>query len=184
LVLCRASRHVTWTKGIDMFSKHLRRTALIGVALVAPLLTAVTAEAVGPPPEHNGDPALWGPAVETLCDDPALAALAGYNVIEDPLGNAANNALVGTAAADAIYAYGGNDKVWGGPRDDVICGGAGNDKLRGEQGSDAVFGEGHADTVHGDKSPDFVDGGNQIDACDGGLALDAEDDCETVTSVP
>ena len=167
-----------------MIAPRITRITVIGFAALAPLLGVGMASADNPPPTHVGDPALWGPAAERLCDDPDLARQAGYNVIEDPLGNAPNPALTGTLAADAIYGYGGNDTIFGSAGDDILCGGFGKDKLRGEQGSDAVFGEGHNDTLRGDKGRDFVDGGSENDDCDGGAASDAEDNCETVTSVP
>ena len=167
-----------------MFTRTSRRSLVIGIAAAAPLLVATTAFAFDPPPEHNGDPALWGPPLERLCGDPALAASEGYNVIEDPLGAAANPSLVGTVAADAIYAYGGNDRVWAGPGDDVVCASYGHDKVKGEQGADAIFGEGANDTLKGDKKRDFLDGGGQIDSCDGGADDDAAANCETVISVP
>jgi len=167
-----------------MFKLHVHRSAVIAFVAAAPLAFAAAALAVGPPPEHTGDPALWGPPLETLCDDPALAASEGYNVILDPLANGTNLSLVGTAAADAIYAFGGNDKVWAGPGDDLVCGGFGHDSIKGEQGADAIFGEVHDDTLKGDKRRDFLDGGGQNDSCDGGLDADASVDCETVVSVP
>lgn len=166
-----------------MSTRTIRRIAFLGLVALAPLLTAGAATA-DPPPAHDGDPALWGPPLSALCANPALAAAAGYNVLIDPLGNAANPAFVGSPAADAMYGQGGNDKIFGASNDDVICGGAGHDKIRGEQGSDALFGEGHNDTLKGDKRRDFLDGGNQIDDCNGGADADAGVNCETAVSIP
>ncbi len=166
-----------------MTARRIRRIAVIGFAALTPLLGVGIASADNPPPTHVGDPALWGPAAERLCEDPDLARQAGYNVIEDPNGNNGGT-FSGTLAADALYGYGGNDTIFGSAGDDVICGGSGNDKIKGEQGSDAAFGEGHNDTLKGDKARDYLDGGGQTDDCDGGAAADAEDNCETVTSVP
>src|SRR5687768_891043 len=110
-----------------MTARTMRRVAMIGLAILTPLLATGSALADDPPPVHEGDPALWGPPLFQLCDDPDLARTAGYNVIEDPLGNAANPALSGGPAADAIYGLGGNDRIFGASGDDVICGGFGID---------------------------------------------------------
>lgn len=164
-----------------MSARRIKAILIIGLAALTPLVAAGTASADNPPPVHLGDPALWGPPLEALCDNPDLARRAGYNVIE---GNNDPNVISGGPAADAIYGYGGNDTLFGASGDDVVCAGQGHDEARGEQGNDAVFGEAHNDTLTGDKGRDFVDGGSQTDDCYGGRGSDAGANCETVTSIP
>lgn len=166
-----------------MSTTRYRTAAIIGMAVLAPLLSNGVAFADPPPPVHVGDPALWGPAAGLLyCGNPTAAQNAGYNVI---LGNNLPEVLVGGPAADAIYGYGGNDTLYGAAGDDIICGGFGIDKIRGQQGNDALFGEAADDVVHGDKGRDFLDGGSQTDDCQGGDALDAAANCEGVlVSIP
>lgn len=165
-----------------MSTMRYRTAAVIGVAVLAPLLSTGTAFA-DPPPVHVGDPALWGPALELqgICADPDMARRLGYNVIE---GDNFANVLVGGPAADAIYGWGGNDVIFGSTGDDIACGGFGNDRLKGEQGNDALFGEAHNDVIKGDKGRDYVDGDGQTDDCDGGDARDAAADCESLLNVP
>jgi Ca2+-binding RTX toxin-like protein len=159
-----------------------RRFALLAVlaAVLAPFAASGIAVA-DDGPIHHGPPAKWGPPLEALCSDPALAAAAGYNVIV--LDNMPNT-FVGTAMADAIYALDGNDRIRGGPGDDVICLGRGDDKGRGDTGNDAVFGEDGKDLLWGNAGRDFLNGGPLYDKCDGGPALDAAVLCEVVVNVP
>ena len=165
---------------VRTISRRCGRISLISLAALAPLTLAGTASAV-PVPNHVGDPAVWGPAVEVLCSNPAQATAFGYNVLE--LDNSPNT-FTGTPGPDVIYAYGGNDTIRGGGGDDVICLGFGNDTGRGDSGFDAVFGEAHNDTVRGDSGRDFLDGGGQIDSAFGGLGADAGVDNETQSSIP
>ena len=134
------------------------------------------------PADHTGDPAVWGPPLEVLCNTPSDAAAAGYNVIEDPTTGVADGGLLeGTNAADAIFANGGNDIVYAGAGNDLICGGFGNDDMFGEAGNDAIFGQAHGDKLKGGGNSDYLDGGPQIDECDGGNGDDSASAlCNTV----
>lgn len=161
-------------------SRRLGRTSFIGLMAVAPLALAGAAAAT-PVPNHVGNPAVWGPAVEALCGNPAAAGLLGYNVI---VLNNNPNVFTGSPGPDAIYARGGNDTIRGGGGDDVLCLGAGHDEGRGDFGNDAVFGEAHNDTIRGDGGRDFLDGGTQVDSAFGGAGLDAGDDNEAQVSIP
>ena len=161
-------------------ARRLGRISFVGLVAVAPLAFSGTASAA-PAPNHVGNPAVWGPAVETLCDSPAQAAALGYNVL---VLNNNPNTFTGSPGPDAIYARGGNDTIRGGGGDDVICLGLGNDQGRGDSGFDAVFGEGHNDTTAGDSGRDFLDGGTQTDTAFGGTDADAGDDNETEFSIP
>ncbi len=148
---------------------------LAGIAATVTFVAGSALAATGPP-AHTSDPAVWGPDVASLCDDPAAAAAAGYNVIEDEHPDAEGHfggLLEGTDGADAIYALGGNDIVHAGGGDDVVCGSFGNDDLFGDAGNDALIGQGHADDLRGGANSDFLDGGGQHDRCDGGNGDDA-----------
>lgn len=161
-------------------SRRLGRISFVGLAALAPLTLAGTASAT-PVPNHVGDPAVWGPAVEYLCTNAAAAPPLGYNVLV--LDNFANT-FTGSPGPDVIYALGGNDTIRGGGGDDVICLGFGNDTGRGDFGFDAVFGEAGNDTVRGDTGRDFLDGGGQFDSAFGGAGLDAGADNEIEWSIP
>lgn len=167
-------------KGLIMTVRRTRKLAVLGIAVLAPLLLAGTAQATDEP-HHDGPPEQWGPPLAALCDSPAAAAAAGYNVI---IGNNMPNVINGGPLADAIFALGGNDTVSGGPGDDLICLGLGKDKGNGGRGNDAIFGEEHNDRLRGVAGRDYLDGGTQNDKCDGGAQLDAATACEAVVNVP
>lgn len=157
---------------MSMFTKFA--LPLAGLAATVTFV-AGSALAVGPA-SHTGDPAVWGPPLAALCDDPVAAAAAGYNVIEDEHPDAEGHfggLLEGTDEADIIYALGGNDIIHAGAGNDVVCGSFGNDDLFGDGGNDALFGQGHADLLKGGANSDFLDGGGQLDRCDGGNGDDA-----------
>jgi Ca2+-binding RTX toxin-like protein len=162
-------------------TRNLGRISFVGLVALAPLVLTGGLASATPVPNHVGDPAIWGPAVEDLCSNPTRAENLGYNVLE--LDNFANT-FTGSPGPDVIYAYGGNDTINGGAGDDVICLGYGNDKGNGNGGNDAVFGEAAADIARGDVGRDFLDGGGQTDECFGGPANDAGHDCEDETSIP
>ena len=157
------------------------RAALSLVGITASLVIAAGSALAAGPADHIDDPAVWGPGLEALCDDPARAAAEGYNVIDDPiLEQAAGGILLGTDDADLILANNGNDDIYAGAGNDIVCGGSGEDTLRGERGNDALFAEGHNDTLRGGANDDFLDGGGIHDLCDGGNGFDATANCETV----
>jgi len=167
--------------------KHTHRRVATALAITAAGITisfAGSALAVDPP-NHVGDPAVWGPPLEALCDDPVAgpiaAELLGYNVIVD---DATGGPVDGTDQADAIFAAGGNDVVEAGAGDDLVCLSFGNDEAFGEAGNDAIFGQGHADTLKGGGNRDFLSGGGQQDECDGGNGDDVADavTCETIAA--
>ncbi len=164
-----------------MDAKYFRAALpLAGIAAGVAIIAGTTLGAG--PADHTGDPAVWGPPLEVLCNTPSDAAAAGYNVIEDPTAGVADGGLLeGTNAADAIFANGGDDIVYAGAGNDLICGGSGNDDIFGEAGNDAIFGQDHADKLEGGGNGDYLDGGPQIDECDGGNGDDAASAlCNTV----
>ena len=164
-----------------MKSNIKRAVISLTTAGVAVGLAFVASTAMASPGSHVGDPALWGPALEALCDDPTLPAAQGYNLIEDPIDDPndpnddpfVGGLLEGTDGPDLILARSGNDTVNAGGGNDVVCGSFGNDHLNGEGGNDALFGGGHHNTLRGGNGRDYLDGGGQLNECDGGNNADA-----------
>jgi len=172
-----------------MKTTHRRAATALAIITAGITTTAITFAGAGAalatnPPTHVGDPAVWGPPLEALCDDPIAgpiaAAVLGYNVIVD---DTTGGPVAGTDQADAIFAAGGNDIVHAGAGDDVLCLSFGNDDAFGEGGNDAIFGQGHADDLKGGGNRDFLAGGGQHDRCDGGNGDDVADvSCETIAA--
>ncbi|MGI8694584.1 MAG: hypothetical protein ACR2JK_17055 [Geodermatophilaceae bacterium] len=88
-----------------MFAPRNRKLAILGVVVLGPLVLAGAAHA-SDEPTHIGNPNDWGPPLAALCESPADAAAAGYNVI---IGNNNPNAITGTPMADAIFSFAGDD---------------------------------------------------------------------------
>jgi hypothetical protein len=160
----------------------LKRTIVsLTTAGVALSVAVAASTAQASPSDHVGDPELWGPALEALCDDPTLPAAQGYNLIDDPNDGSGGGILEGTDGPDLILGNGGNDHIYAGGGNDVVCGLFGFDELHGQGGNDALFGELHDDVLRGDGGRDYLDGGDQNDRCDGGNNADAADSsCETI----
>ena len=157
-----------------MRSKLKRALTSLAVTGVAAGFTLVASAAMASPSDHVGDPALWGPALEALCDDPTLPAAAGYNLIDDLSDGVVDGGILhGTNGPDLILARGGNDIIDAGRGNDVVCGSFGNDDIHGGPGNDALFGGVHHNTLHGDEGRDYLDGGDQLNECDGGDNADA-----------
>jgi hypothetical protein len=151
--------------------RSIRRLAVIGTIALIP---AAAAGATEWEPHHDGPPDQWGPPLYQLCDAPAAAAAAGYNVvILTPL----DDVYVGTPQADAIYARPGNDDINGAGGDDLICLGPGKDLGQGANGNDAVFGEEDEDELFGGFGNDFLHGGPAADSCAGGFGVDVLVSC-------
>jgi hypothetical protein len=177
---CAAGRGSDLEKGKIMSVRRNPKLAVLGVAVLAPLVLTGAAQA-DDDPTHTGNPRGWGPPLAALCANPDDAVAAGYNLI---LGDDLPNVLVGGPGADAIFAYGDNDTVWGGPGPDLLCLGKGNDMGNGGAGNDAIFGEWGNDQLLGVAGRDFLHGGPQFDQCNGGTQADAAVACEVVVNVP
>ena len=157
-----------------MKSSMKRAITSLTTAGVAVGLAFVASTAMASPASHVGDPAVWGPALEALCDDPTLPEAQGYNLIDDPVNGAFDGGILeGTDGPDLILANSGNDIVDAKGGNDVVCGGFGNDEINGGPGNDALFGGGHHNTLRGENGRDYLDGGGQLDECDGGNNADA-----------
>jgi Ca2+-binding RTX toxin-like protein len=75
------------------------------------------------------------------------------------VGNAQNNAMFGAAGNDSLTGNGGNDSLGGGDGNDVIDGGAGMDTLLGGVLNDILVGGAQADTLYGESGNDSLEGG-------------------------
>lgn len=158
---------------------HLIAAGLLSVGTFGIAGTASASEGDAPTPE--GPPSEWGPTRKALCEDAALGAALGYNVI---VGTNLADGIVGTIGDDLILALDGDDTVDGLQGNDVICLGKGDDRARGGPGWDAIFGEEDRDRIRGNTGRDYLDGGDANDRCDGGPQTDAGVNCESVISIP
>ena len=100
--------------------------------------------------------------------------------IEDAIGGAGNDSLVGSHLANILTGNGGNDTISGNEGDDTLNGGIGNDILNGGTGTDRMVGGTGDDTFHVDNAADVTVeaalGGTDtvIAAVDWTLALNTE----------
>jgi len=76
--------------------------------------------------------------------------------IEDAIGGAGNDSLVGSHRANALTGNAGNDTLSGGEGDDTLNGGIGNDVLNGGTGADRMIGGTGDDTFHVDNAGDVT----------------------------
>ncbi|WP_373543750.1 calcium-binding protein, partial [Chamaesiphon sp.] len=89
-----------------------------------------------------------------------------------------NQALDGFGGIDAIYnienvvgsAF--NDEIIGDSQANIINAGAGNDIVNARSGNDIIFGEAGADSLFGQNGNDFLVGGTDADLLDGGEGND------------
>ncbi len=75
---------------------------------------------------------------------------------------------IGTAFADALIGGGGVNQLSGGDGNDTLAAGAGEDVLLGQVGDDQIYGEPANDVLSGGDGDDMLDGGTGTDSCDGG----------------
>lgn len=85
------------------------------------------------------------------------------------LGNGVANLIDGGAGDDRIDGSDGADTVLGGPGQDTLAGGAGDDTLRGGWQPDTLLGGDGNDFLNAGKSPDVLDGGAGNDQMYGAL---------------
>jgi Ca2+-binding RTX toxin-like protein len=86
------------------------------------------------------------------------------NNIENVIGSAFDDNLLGDAGANVLDAGGGNDFVSGWHGNDTLHGGDGSDMLFGDLGNDSLFGDAGADVLFGFADNDVLDGGSDGDA--------------------
>jgi RTX calcium-binding nonapeptide repeat (4 copies)/Peptidase_C39 like family len=101
--------------------------------------------------------------------------------IEDVLGGAGNDWVVGNDRANVLDGAAGGDTLSGGGGADVLYGGDGNDDLHGDAGADNLHGGAGNDVLDGGAGPNFLygDDGNDTlfggadnDWLDGGVGMD------------
>ncbi|MDE0507166.1 MAG: M10 family metallopeptidase C-terminal domain-containing protein [Gammaproteobacteria bacterium] len=92
--------------------------------------------------------------------------------IENLIGSASADFLVGNRLDNEILGNDGNDRIFGQQGDDWLVGGAGDDELSGWTGHDALFGGPGDDLLEGGAGNDRLDGGAGSDRLSGGEGLD------------
>jgi Ca2+-binding RTX toxin-like protein len=110
-----------------------------------------------------------GPVVVNLAAGTASDGLGGNDVlisIEQVVGGAFNDTIIGDAQANRLEGGGGNDTITGGGGTDAYYGGDGNDLLVGGNQSESFSGDDGEDTLIGGAGNDTLNGGNQIDMAD------------------
>ena len=67
--------------------------------------------------------------------------------VENAIGGAGRDRLVGNGTSNVLRGGGGNDTMLAGAGNDLVYGGAGNDTLTGGKGNDKLYGEAGGDTL-------------------------------------
>jgi len=93
--------------------------------------------------------------------------------IENAVGSAFNDTMVGDANANRLDGGAGNDNINGGDGEDSVFGGAGNDNIVGDLGSDNLSGGDGDDTLNGGRGFDTLFGNAGNDILFGGLGDDS-----------
>ena len=97
------------------------------------------------------------------------------------MGDALANYIQGGAGYDTVYGRGGDDYLDGGAGEDNLQGDAGNDTLwggdgddtlRGVSGDDTLYGGAGDDTIYGNDGADLIIGGAGFDEMSGGAGAD------------
>ncbi|HEY6661371.1 MAG TPA: calcium-binding protein, partial [Sphingomicrobium sp.] len=102
--------------------------------------------------EHNGGPVdlnlQFGLADEYNADESAILSTDTLVSIENAIGSAFNDSLVGNGGDNILDGRDGDDFIQGAGGNDTLYGGAGNDTLQGDRG-DAFIGASGNDVVYG-----------------------------------
>lgn len=99
----------------------------------------------------------------------------GLCVVENAIGGAGHDTLIGNAVANSLSAGGGNDYLYGNAGNDYLSGGSGNDYFNGGAGNDAMYGGIGHDTLLGSSGNDRLVGyasGTEYDILTGGTGTD------------
>ena len=80
--------------------------------------------------------------------------------------------LIGTAFNDILVGDDNANRLEGGAGNDTLLGVGGNDTLLGDDGDDTLYGQNGADTLNGGAGDDILDGGTGADILDGGAGND------------
>ena len=95
--------------------------------------------------------------------------------IENVIGSAHNDVLVGDGNANRLDGGDGDDTLSGRAGDDTLIGGTGDDNLIGDGGDDTLDGGAGDDTLTGGAGDDTLDGGAGDDTLTGGAGADRLD---------
>lgn len=109
-----------------------------------------------------------------------LLGRAGNDLIRGIKGN---DDIDGGDGTDSLYGDDGNDVMFGGTGNDAMWAGSGNDAMDGEAGDDALYGESGDDILLGGEGNDSIWGGTGNDGIDGGAGNDTlfgEDGNDTI----
>ena len=104
--------------------------------------------------------------------------------VENLLGSAFGDALVGSNGDNVLSGLGGHDNLYGLEGNDLLLGEAGNDALYGQAGDDTLRGGVGNDMLDGGTGDDTLQGGAGDDTLQGGLGSDhlaGEDGRDTVS---
>jgi Ca2+-binding RTX toxin-like protein len=88
------------------------------------------------------------------------------------VGSEVSNTLIGGLGEDALDGAGGADILRGSAGGDVIWGGDGNDRIDGNDGKDSLFGDNGNDTLLGGNGNDLLEGGEGADVLTCGADFD------------
>ncbi len=82
-------------------------------------------------------------------------------------GGDGNDTIQGLDGNDVLDGGAGNDSIGGNAGRDKIYGGLGNDTIRGHGGNDLLYGQAHIDKIWGGDGNDYIDGGTSNDRLQG-----------------
>jgi Ca2+-binding RTX toxin-like protein len=121
---------------------------------------------------------MFVPVEANLGEGGAAYGEGGYDLdgMENLVGTAFADLLVGDDAANAIDCGGGDDETYGMGDKDRIHGGGGDDTLHGIGGGDSLDGGDGDDTLHGGDSGDGIEGGSGGDTIHGGGSSGSSND--------
>jgi serralysin len=99
-------------------------------------------------------------------------AIAFNTVIENAVGGASGDRLIGNAVENRLTGKAGDDALEGNGGNDTLAGSGGADLLYGGDGDDTLKGGGGADLLYGGDGDDTLKGGNAANVSDGGNGSD------------
>lgn len=94
------------------------------------------------------------------------------SLVENVIGSAGKDCIVGNDAVNRLWAGAGNDTIFGGRGDDLLYGDTGTDNLDGGAGADRLYGGAQGDTLTGGSGDDILVGGPGRDLLFGGSGHD------------
>lgn len=95
-----------------------------------------------------------------------------YDSIENAVGSAYNDRLIGDDEANSLYGGAGTDTIWGDDGNDSLDGGDGRDTLYGGDDNDTLTGGAGDDLLFGGDGDDTLEGGAGADTLNGNAGMD------------